>query len=312
MSSKRTFVALSLVAGLTLLSGTCASAPRPKATMLVPAVGQDGALEHLNRRPGTIAELVTVTGQWHELELDRSEDRSFRGHDASTPEGPIVTVPFDEVALVYYATPPHPLDTRFSARTYPRLRMPGVAEQRVSCADLDVELARTATIRWIARSRGAIPYTRGEATATHLLNGLVNVVAGLFGATDFSADPDEKLRHGVTAAQRRTVGLLELKRAKGCEPRTIAGTGESDLYLLDEIEGARRNPAEGEEKAPAVLARETAWLDELNPSPTKIGPPESLSCSEDGTESAEPADRSVAAAVGSTTTPTVPVTSVAP
>ena len=144
--------------------------------------------------------------------------------------GPLESVPFDQIALMYYAPPPHPFAVSAAPEqtVFPSLPAPGAVEIGASCADLDVELARAESIRWYARNRGAIPFTSGEAAAKHTKNFAKNtgiavlvflaMAGGGGGGCLASCGPasanvlsPEDWRWVVTDADRGIVGLLDLK-----------------------------------------------------------------------------------------------------
>ncbi len=193
---------------------------------------------------------------------------------------------------MYYATPPHPfaLDAAPEQTAFPSLAVPGAAEKGASCADLDVELVRAEDIRWYARNRGGIPFTSGEAAAKHTKNSAKNtgiavlvflVMAGgggggcfsNCGAASVNVLSPEDWRWVVTDADRRVVGLLDLKQARGCAARAVAGMEGGDLGVLESIRSAQRDRAAGLVDDKAQLAQQTAWLDELGPKPVMfVGP----------------------------------------
>lgn len=261
------------------------------AKLLVPSLSEVDALEKLSRQPATVVELLTVNAQDRWLFLERSEHRAFSGH-AFDPKigfdtmstGPIESVPFDDTALVYYATPPHPFEMKVPAERvkFPSLPAPGALEQRANCAQLDVELARSATVRWYARQQGAVPFTTAEVAATHAKNAakytaitalaILMMAGGGGGCCGNGSDTPavlsaEDWRWAVTAADRRTIGLLQLKQAKHCEARAIAGADRGDLQILEQIESGERDRAAGHFADVAYATQTTRWLDQLNPAP---------------------------------------------
>ena len=292
MASTR--VACGVVTALIALLSACATAPAPQATLLVAAIGHTGDLEKLSAQTGTVTQLLTVAGHEKWLLLEHSDNAAFVGHSfdgatgfASMGTGPIEQVPFDSIALAYYATPPHPFENAVPAEllAFPSLPTPGAVEQGATCADLDVELARAETVRWYARDQGAVPYTSGQITATHAKNAakytgealLVFIALGGGGGNccgPGQATPAvlsvEDWRWAVTGAERRVVALLELKQAKHCASRAVDGASGGDLGILEGIEGDRRERETGHINEAAQLSQETAWLDKLNPLP--LGP----------------------------------------
>lgn len=283
-----------LVALLTPCVSRAAPAPTPtvKTMLLVPSLGQVREIEALSRQPGSMVELLTISGHSQYLLLNRSENREFSGHvvDPSSAGEALLTdrtatVSFDDVALVYFTTPPTKPDSLVAwipdHSSVPSLPAPGTEDRRASCAELDVELARAEAIRWHARNQGMLPFTTGEAAGIHaktLARYTVGPFAALFagaaGCLGCSAYillkhpvANEELRWAVTAADRRILGLLEVKQSKQCGARAVTGTDGGDLGILKEIEGARREQAAGHIIEAALLTQETSWLDKLNPAP---------------------------------------------
>ena len=171
--------------------------------------------------------------------------------------------------------------------SFPSLPAPGVVEQGASCVDLDVELARAEAIRWYARDQGGAPFTPSEIAKTHAKNfakdtGIAVLafvaLAGGGGSGCWSKCGDsspnvlstEDWRWAVTAAQRRVIGLLELKQAKHCPLGVVSGMDGGDLGVLEQIAGTRRQHAAGLVDDVVLSAQETSWLDKLNPAP--LGP----------------------------------------
>ena len=290
MASTR--VAGGVVTALIALLSACASAPTPQATLVVASIGHTADLQKLSAQTATVTALLTVAGHEKWLLLEHSDSAAFVGHSfdgpsgfASMQTGPIEQVPFDAIALAYYATPPHPFEIGAPAErlAFPSLPTPGAAEQGASCADLDVELARAETVRWYARDQGGVPFTSGEIAGTHAKNAakytgvalLVFIALGGGGGNCCGgggpATPAvlsaEDWRWAVTAAQRRVVALLELKQAKRCVSRAVDGVSGGDLEVLEGIKGDRRVQATGPINEATQLSQETEWLDKLDPLP---------------------------------------------
>jgi hypothetical protein len=261
--------------------------------LLVPSLSGIDALEKLSRQPATVVELLTVNGQERWLFLERAENQTFVGHAFDPKDGfdmmrtgPIASVAFDDTALVYYATPPHPFEMSVPAERvqFPSLPPLGAIEQRASCAELDVELARSEAVRWYARQQGAAPYTPGEVAATHAKNAakytamtalvILMMAGGGGGCCGSGGDrpallSGEDWRWAVTAADRRTIGLLQLKQTRHCEARAVAGADRSDLQILEQIEIGERDRAAGHFVDTAYATQTTSWLDQLNPVPLR-------------------------------------------
>jgi hypothetical protein len=217
--------------------------------------------------------------------------------------GQLVTEPFDSLALVYYADPAKktvsPRDRLPAKPSYPKLKAPDAADHALSCDGLAVELARAEGIRWFARNEGAMAYTDTQRMEGHAANfaedvaitaAVILIVAsaghggGSFGGgnfgggnTDPSASPGgpsrrplvaqvggERLRWAVTAADSRIIGLLGLRRDKGCSAQPTLVTGRSDLQNLEAIE-AMHHPSTERLSDEAMMHEQTRLLDELGP-----------------------------------------------
>ena len=300
---KNTCAIVGVVAVLAALLSACASTPAPEAKLVVPSISRVGELQKLSEQPAVVVNLKTVTGQEKWLLLERSDEAAFVGHAfdglraaQGMSQGPIERVPFNEVALVYYATPPHPFLSEVAPEhaSFPSLPAPGLAEQGASCAELDVELARAEAIRWYARDSGAMALTSGEAAGKHVKNfakdtGIAVLVFFALAAggggpclsncgnTSVNVLSGEDWRWAVTAAQRRVIGLLELKRAKHCEARVMADTSVSDMEVLEGIRSVQHEGSAGHLDDHAQVVQETVWLDKLNPAP--LTPPIKLTAS---------------------------------
>ncbi len=148
-----------------------------------------------------------------------------------------------------------------------------------------MELARAEAIRWYARDQGAIPFTSGEAAKAHVKNAAKDTGVAVLvffalaagggeclwdcGIAPASVLSREDWRWAVTAADRRVVGLLELKQAKHCDTRVVAGGDGVDLGIFAGIETGRRDRTAGRIDEAARLTEETAWLDKLSPAPLR-------------------------------------------
>ena len=286
-----TYARGSALAVLTALLSACASTPAPMAKLLVATISRVGELQKLSQQPAVVVNLKTVGAQEKWLILERSDQDAFVGHAFAgltalqgMSDAPLESVPFNEVALVYYATPPHPFLSEVAPEhaSFPSLPAPGLVEQGASCADLDVELARAEAIRWYARDSGAMALTSGEAAGKHFRNfakdtGIAVLVflamsAGGGGPCPGCSGPSavlspEDWRWTVTAAQHRTIGLLELKQSKHCAARVMADTSVSDREVLEGIRSVQHEGSAGHLDDKAQVAQETVWLDKLNPAP---------------------------------------------
>jgi hypothetical protein len=201
------------------------------------------------------------------------------------------------LALVYYADPAQQWvsqrDRMPTKPSYPTLRAPDAGDGALACDGLAVELARAESLRWFARNEGAMAYTDKQRLERHAANFAEDVAitaaviimvaaaggggAGLGGGGASSGPPEdpshrtlesqvggERLRWAVTAADSRILGLLRLRRDKGCAERPTLVAGRSDLQNLLAIEDLRRESA-ARPSDEAMMHEVTHLLDELGP-----------------------------------------------
>jgi len=262
------------------LLGACASTP--KSTMLVPSRTTVPELEKLSHQMGTTVEVLTVHREERRLLLDGAGGNALAGQDlnaSSVTVGSeaVATIPFDELALIYYSHGQAPDKDR-----YPSLPGVGAPEKNLSCDELDVDLARTETIRWYARRRGALPFTSHEAAMKHAKNTMVYAGetilfivaaaagAGSVGSASSSAEDHSHAdavayRWAVTAADGRIIGLLELKRERACAAQKIRMESETDLGILSQIEESRQALATNSTSDRDQRDLQTRLLDQFDP-----------------------------------------------
>jgi len=181
--------------------------------------------------------------------------------------------------------------------SFPVVPTVGDAERGMNCQELEREIARAGTIRWYARQHlGAIPFTRHEAAVQHIDNTLEYVAIGVgaaialagaagpgfsagggslggggvgWGGGGVAADPAmptlEAYRWAVTAADRRELGLLALKRERSCPGTAVPSGARTDLQLLGEVESTRRALEARQISDIDQRNQQTVLLDELDP-----------------------------------------------
>jgi hypothetical protein len=264
------------------LLGACASTP--KSTMLVPSRTTVPELEKLRHQMGTTVDVLTVHREERRLLLDGAGGNALAGQDlnaSSVTVGSeaVATIPFDELALIYYSHGQAPDKDR-----YPSLPGVGAAEKTLGCDELDTEIGRAGAIRWYARRQGAAPFTAHEAEMQHGKNALKGVgevvlvavmIAGCSGGscTGFgggSSPPSDPVsmqnyRWAVTAADGRIIGLLELKRERACAAQKIRMESETDLGILSQIEESRQALATNSTSDRDQRDLQTRLLDQFDP-----------------------------------------------
>jgi hypothetical protein len=306
-----------VLAFVLVLISACSSIP--KSVMVVPSRSTVPALEKLSHQSGATVEVLTVDRAERRLTLDGTGGTALTGRDIDIPPGSAgagqtVRIPFDDLALVYYSVGKLP-----DRALYPNLPNVGPAEQGLSCEDVAIDLGRAETIRWFARQQGARPYTAHQAAVEHTKNTLgyialtafviVAVAAcgseggasacGGFGGTGAPAPiaPDAKaFRWAVTAADRRIVGLLAIKREHQCATRVTATEAGSDLAILERIEASRAALRAKQIDEEQQMDQQTMLLDKLDPPPPKLPVPAAPSslAAEIAAATAIPSDREAA------------------
>jgi len=251
--------------------------------MLVPSRTTVPELEKLSRQSGTTVDVLTVNREERRFLLDAGDGAALTGHDLDVaPQAaganPVVRITMDELALVYYSTGRLP-----DRDVYPALPIVGATEQRLSCDELGVDLSRAETIRWYARQQGALPYTSHEAATQHGINAAVGTGTALFivamiiggggsggGSSSPSADEHnyadyQAYRWAVTAADRRILGLLGLKRERACAAQQLRTGDETDLAILGQIEESQRALAAKSTSDRDQRDLQTRLLDQFDP-----------------------------------------------
>jgi hypothetical protein len=268
-----------------------AEASTPKTYMLVASRTTVPELEKLSRQAGTTVDVLTVKRENRHLVLADGNGTALVGRDldaATRTEAlsPEVHIPFNEVALVYYSTGRAP-----DKNVYPSLPAVGKEDNQLSCSELDTEIARGGAIRWYARQYEVLPFTAHESAGQHEKNflkyvgvaALVIVGGGeLVGhATADAADREmgrgsassvashsyastEAYRWAITAADRRIIGLLELKQTQSCASQPTQSGGETDLEILTHIQESRQALATAHISDQDQVRRETQLLDQFD------------------------------------------------
>jgi hypothetical protein len=255
-------------------------------------------LEALSRQSDAIADVLTVKREEHVLTLDGSGAGALSGRVISPASGTLladrVSIPFDDLALVYHtgaASKRIPIEQRLPLKeSYPKLPAVGASEHGMNCEELEVALQRAGAVRWFARQEGALPFTAHQQVVQHTKNtakavGMTVLVAAALAAgggggalgSGAAASPnqarlgltgqvgDEALRWAVTSADRRVLGLLEIKRNRQCTALTTPDGGETDLAILAKIDSTRHAFEAHQMSDQEQLDQQTQFLDRLDP-----------------------------------------------
>ena len=262
--------------------------------LVIPSRATAAQLDTLSHNTNIIADVLTVDRREYLLQLDGTAGGALSGPRLSPEtvssgetETTITRIPFEQLALVYYFEAPHtakPMPDRLVKDKYPSVAAVGGAEQALNCSELDLELARAGTIRWYARQHpGVLPFTEHEAGVQHGKNALKYTGEGLLLAVvligsmgggggggcwtcSTPTPPDlEALRWAVTAADRRELGLLQLKEKRTCPAVKSPDGATTDLEILSKI--GRTREALGAHKISDLEQRDqqTQLLDQLDP-----------------------------------------------
>lgn len=282
---------LALTAGAVLVDVAIAG----DTHMVVPSRSTAAELDALSRRSNVVADVLTVDRKDYVLTLDGSGGGAFSGAGldaeraaAGAARSPI-RIPFEQMALVYYVE--FPVDKkddtfRYPAwASYPSIAAIGAAERYMDCSELDTEIARAGTVRWYARQHGVVPFTEHEALAQHGKNAAKDVGLGLlvamalvgaagggpFGGSFGGGHPppspidQETFRWAVTAADRREVALLQLKRERLCAASATVRGENTDLEILTKIEATRQALATKAISDQEQMRQQTQLLDQFDP-----------------------------------------------
>jgi len=257
----------------------------PSTHVVLPAPTTVPEMTQLSQLAGATASVITVSGDETVLRLEPGAPDTLTGKRLdSTAIGEEVAIPFDSLALIFYTEPvtdkiPEQIKLPVKDR-YPEPRSAGAAEEALSCKALEVELARSEALRWLARNNGALPYTSGEKLKLHAEHAAIDVGVALLvlaggvgssgGATEgpkageWAVDA-EAFRWALSAIDERINGLLQIKDRKSCagHPSLQADTTDLQLWRALESESLATRAAPPDEHA--VLARRTTMFDLLGP-----------------------------------------------
>jgi len=238
-----------------------------------------------------VVQLWTVDGDAVPMQILSADASGLRGRRLYSDDGE-VKFALDEVAVVYYTR--IPLEkfkgTPVALQTWylPRVAPAGKAEQALDCAAIDVELRRAEALHGLGRSAGSMPLSALEQRHDHEVTAAMGAGAvllfpftvsyGAMGAVESAFDrpkpagppsPPQPIddRWGLTKADRRIEGLLDLKQARSCAARPALREPDTDLSLWSEFHRWLASQAPGPGLDLLSRDRRTAVLDALGPRP---------------------------------------------
>lgn len=138
---------------------------------------------------------------------------------------------------------------------HPKMKAPTAADIELTCAQIDLAIDRTDTVRWLILDDGGKLETEDETTARYLANTIL---------IPLTWAPASDEGHAVLdAADRRLLKLLQLKRDRRCPARPTTTPGVDDLAFTAQLEDlmSRIDGAEGH--TPELLRARMALLDGL-------------------------------------------------
>ena len=288
---------------LIALATAASVASAANTRMLIPSRTNAAELDRLSHRTNVLADILTVERREYLLHLDGSGGGALSGENLNPGDAnqqatvPLtIRVPFEQIALIYFRELPAGAKNQSPAfnypakEAYPSVAGIGAAEKGMDCGELDLEIARTGTIRWYARQQGVVPFTAHEALVQHGKNTAKNVGIGILvavaligaaggggaaipfptGGGGGAAHADhpiaaEDLRWAITDSDRREVALLQLKRQRLCAAVESPDRTMTDLDVLSRIEA--RRAALGAHRISDLEQRDqqTQLLDQLDP-----------------------------------------------
>lgn len=138
---------------------------------------------------------------------------------------------------------------------HPKLKAPTAADIELTCAQIDLAIDRTDTVRWLILDDGGKLETEDEKAMRIMAN---TVLVPLLWAP--ASDEGNAV---LEAADRRLLKLLQLKRDRHCPARPTMSPGVDDLALAAQLEDLMSR-IDGEEGRQAqLLSARTALLDGL-------------------------------------------------
>jgi hypothetical protein len=142
-------------------------------------------------------------------------------------------------------------------------------EKTMDCPQIHLAIDRADTVRWMIRDDGGKLETSGDRAARYAGNVVLVPLSVLLtvGLKSFSplviGDGGNAL---LNAADGRIIELLQLKRARRCEPRATSLPGMDDLALLVQLESVQAGTA----SESVLFAERTKLLDALRVVPTAV------------------------------------------
>jgi hypothetical protein len=138
---------------------------------------------------------------------------------------------------------------------HPKLKAPTAADIELTCAQIDLAIDRTDTVRWLILDDGGKLETDDEKAARYLAN---TVLVPLLWAP--ASDEGNAV---LDAADRRLLKLLQLKRDRRCPARPTILPGVDDLALTAQLEELMSRIDGEEGRQPQLLRARSVLLDGL-------------------------------------------------
>ncbi|NJD30842.1 MAG: hypothetical protein FIB04_03030 [Gammaproteobacteria bacterium] len=135
-------------------------------------------------------------------------------------------------------------------------------ESALECGQLDDAILKADTVRWVIRDDGGTLESSGQRAVRYGANALFAVPLSLIlHGPAYVHEPGSGV---LDAADHRIVGLLQLKRDKGCPPAPTDEPGMTDLQMLEVLEPLTSGQGDLDREA---LDQRTTLLDHLRASP---------------------------------------------
>lgn len=132
-------------------------------------------------------------------------------------------------------------------------------EAALDCEQLDLAILKVDTVRWVIRDDGGKLETGEERGSRYAANVFVIPLSLAIRHPGYIGEQGSAV---LDAADRRILGLLRLKRDRGCPPRETSEHGMTDLQMLEALEPLIPEKGELDRQA---FDRRTSLLDRLRP-----------------------------------------------
>jgi len=141
---------------------------------------------------------------------------------------------------------------------YPMLPRPDDRERTLTCEQLDDDILRSDAVRWSMRIEGM--KVRTSTTNAWMAMAMIPFFA-VGGVPPFV--PDLGPQAHLIAADARVVGLLEIKRSRGCPARATADPTVTDLDVLGQLQASEADWKAKKISEKTALANRMRLLDGL-------------------------------------------------